>query len=221
MAAAWEEAAWDNRIFPLDEGTSIRYLIRPPRSEVYRGPVTIPAGTPTLERWRSVQLVWFRAFTVTVDLEHRADDRGYLVAHGDQGSGYGLYVLDGRLAFVHNDGRGHLRHLDGGPMPDGIRRVVADFAAPGQNLWDVTLHVEDDERGTLAGVPMLFGMAPFEGITVGRDPRSPVWWDLHERFGSFAYTGTLHTVAYDPGADAPDAPSTMIEMLREMGRAYE
>ena len=221
MAAAWEEAAWENRIFPLDEGTSIRYLIRPPRSEVYRGPVTIPAGTPTLERWRSVQLIWFRAFTVTVTLDHRDGDQGYLVAHGDQGSGYGLYVLDGRLHFVHNDGRGHVRDLDGGPMPDGAREAVADFSAPGQNVWDVSLAVDDEDRGRLEGVPMLFGMAPFEGITVGKDPRSPVSWDLYERFGSFAYTGAIRSVAYEPGPDAPDAPSTMIEMLREMGRAYE
>ena len=29
-----------------------------------RGPVRIPHGTPTLERWRSLQLVWFRPFDI-------------------------------------------------------------------------------------------------------------------------------------------------------------
>ena len=60
----------------------------------------------------------------------------------------------------------------------------------------------------------------FEGISVGRDPRSPVEWDLNRRFGSFAWTGALSSVTYTPGADAPDAPSTMVDMLREIGRAF-
>ena len=56
------------------------------------------AGTPTLERWRSVQLIWFRAVEIAVSLTYLAGDQGTLVAHGDQGSGYGLYVRDGRKA---------------------------------------------------------------------------------------------------------------------------
>ena len=35
LADAWEAAAWENRIYPLDEGTSIKYLLRPPRSAIY------------------------------------------------------------------------------------------------------------------------------------------------------------------------------------------
>ena len=225
MIDAWEAAAWANYIYPLDEGTSIRYLVRPPRSAVYaESPVTILPGTPTLERWRSVQLIWFKAFTAAVDLGeagYATGDQGYLFAHGDQGAGYGVYVLDGSLQFVHNDGRGHLRRLDAGPVPVGATSVVADFAAPGGNVWTVSLSVDGEDRGTIEGVPMLFGMAPFEGISVGRDPRSPVDWDLNRRFGSFAWTGALRSVNYTPGADAPDAPSTMVEMLRELGRAFE
>ncbi len=224
LTEAWEAAAWENRIYPLDEGTAVKYLVRPPRSAVFtERPVTIPAGTPTLERWRSVQLIWFKAVTVDVDLGagFSPGDQGYLVAHGDQGAGYGLYVLDDRLTFVHNDGRGHLRRLDGGPIGDRATSIVADFTAPGGNVWTVALAVDGDDRGSLDGVPMLYGMAPFEGISVGRDPRSPVDWGLHERFGSFAYTGPLRSVTYTPGPDAPDAPSTMVDLLREIGRAFE
>ena len=150
--------------------------------------MTILAGTPTLERWRSVQLIWFKAFTAGSTWAHRVRrrrDQGYLFAHGDQGAGYGLYrVLDGRPAFVHNDGRGHLRRLDGarcqwrhlgGRGLRGAGRQRLDGLAVGRRRGP----------GSLEGVPMLFGMAPFEGITVGRDP-APVDWDLHRRFGSFA-----------------------------------
>ncbi len=65
LTAAWEAEAWQNHIYPLDEGASIKYLARPERDEVYAAPVRIPRGTPTLERWRSVQLIWFRGFTIT------------------------------------------------------------------------------------------------------------------------------------------------------------
>jgi arylsulfatase len=221
LAAAWEAAAWANRVYPLDEGSGLKYLLRPERSAVYGEPVTILPGTPSLERWRSLQLLWFRALRITVALDFAAGDQGYLVAHGDQGGGYGLYVLDDELVFVHNNGRGVMRHLSGGTLATGVSDVVADFAAPGHQVWTVTLSVDGDVRGVLDGVPMLYGMAPFEGIDVGIDRRSPVEWEIYERFGPFPYTGTLHSVRYDPGPSAPDAPEHMLETLREMGRAFE
>ena len=131
LAAAWEDGAWTDHIYPLDEGSSIKYLQRPERSAVYGEPVTIRRGTPTLERWRSVQLLWFRSLTITVDLDHHSADQGMLVAHGDQGAGYALYVLDGELFFVHNNGRGGMLTVSGGAMPDGVQAVAADLRATG------------------------------------------------------------------------------------------
>ncbi|HEX5613515.1 MAG TPA: arylsulfatase [Acidimicrobiia bacterium] len=222
LADAWEQAAWANQVFPLDEGSSVRYLIRPPRNAVYtEHPIVIPRGTPTLERWRSVQLIWFRAFRVSVALDFRAGDQGVLVAHGDQGGGYALYVLDDTLHFAHNDGRGHMRSVSGGPIPSGTKEIVADFAAPGKNLWTLTLSADGVPLATLEEVPMLYGIAPFEGIDVGIDRRSPVSWALYERFGPFPFTGTLHSVRYEPGAPAPDSPNLMIDLLRELGSKYE
>ena len=123
----WEALAWENQVYPLDEGSAIKYLVRPERSAVYGEPVTIRRGTPTLERWRSVQLLWFRSVNIRVQLHHRAADQGMLVAHGDQGAGYALYVLDGELFFVHNNGRGGMLEVSGGAMADGVREVVADL----------------------------------------------------------------------------------------------
>jgi arylsulfatase len=200
----------------------VRYLIRPERSAVYaEHPIVIPRGTPTLERWRSVQLIWFRAFRVTLSLEFTPGDRGMLFAHGDQGGGYALYVLDDEVRFVHNDGRGAMRSCSGGALTAGAREVVADFAAPGKNVWSVTLAVDGQARGTLHDVPMLYGIAPFEGIDVGIDRRSPVSWELYERFGPFPFTGTLHAARVAPGEPAPDSPDRMIDLLRELGRRYE
>ena len=68
---------------------------------------------------------------------------------------------------------------------------------------------------------MLFGMAPFEGIDVGIDRRSPVSWEIYERFGPFPYTGRLHHVRYEPGEPAPDSAGRWKDMLREMGAKFE
>ena len=48
LAAAWEAAARFNDVYPLDEGSSIKYLIRPSWHEQLQRPITIPRGTPTL-----------------------------------------------------------------------------------------------------------------------------------------------------------------------------
>ena len=221
LAAAWEVAALANQVYPLDEGAGLKYLQRPARSAVFAAPVTIVPGTPTLERWRSLQLIWFRACTIRVSLDFGSGDQGYLVAHGDQGSGYGLYVRDDELVFVHNDGRGRMRELRGGPVPPGTQEIVADLAAPGESEWSVTLSVDGEERGTLEGVPMLFGIAPFEGIDVGIDRRSPVSWEIYEELGPFPYTGALRSVRYEPGDRAPESPEGMLDMLREMGAKFE
>ena len=221
LTAAWETAAWENRIYPLDEGASVKYVTRPERDLVYAEPVRIPRGTPTLERWRSVQLIWFRGFTVTVDLDHHHGDEGVLVAHGDQGAGYVLYVRLGELVLAHNDGRGHMTDVAAGPMPDGARAVRVEFTAPGDRRWDVSIAIDGEHRVTHEGLAMLFGIAPFEGIDVGIDRRSPVSWELYEQFGPFPYSGTLHAATYTPGNHAPDSPVHLSPMLRELGQRYE
>ena len=64
-------------------------------------------------------------------------------------------------------------------------------------------------------------MAPFQGIDVGIDRKSPVSWSVRERFGTFAWTGTLHGVTYRPGEMAPDAGARWLDVLREAGTKFE
>ena len=100
--------------------------------------------------------------------------------------------------------------------------MTVDFTAPGDRpLGRRRSRSTASARATHDGLPMLFGIAPFEGINVGIDPRSPVSWDLYERFGPFPYTGALAAVTYTPGEPAPDAPVHLVGMLRELGARYE
>jgi arylsulfatase len=221
LRAAWEEAAWENQMFPLDEGTGYRFLLRPPWTETYDQPVVIPAGTPSLDRWRSQRLILWRNATITASVDLAAGDAGTLVSHGDQGGGYALYIdTTGELVAVHN-GYGIERELRGPVVEPGPHELTLQIRCPGDDRWDLALEIDATEVAAADGFRLLMAMAPFQGIDVGIDRKSPVSWAVHERHGSFPFTGVLHQVTYLPGDPAPDHPENFLDMLREWGRKFE
>lgn len=223
LVAAWEEAAWANQVFPLDEGNALKHIIRPPWDDQLQEPCTILAGTPTLERYRSLALINFRSFRVTIELGEpgwQPGDEGILVAHGDQGGGYAVYVEGGHLRYVHN-GYGEMRDVDAGALTAGARHIELAMESPGNLVWHANLSVDGRPVQRIEGLVTLTAMAPFEGIDVGCDRRSPVSWDLYERYGTFPYSGRLRSVTYTPGEWAPDAATVWLDFLREAGARYE
>lgn len=221
LAAGWDAAARANQVFPLDEGSGLKYLRRPPRTELLDRRVVLRPGTPQLERWRSQRLIWYRSFVVDVTLTYAHGDGGVLVAHGDQGGGYALVVEDGAFRLEFNDGRGHMAQADAGPVPVGPTLLSAAFDAVGGGTWTARLSVDGQQRAELPALPLLFPMAPFEGISVGTDCKSPVSWRLYQAHGSFPFTGALDAVTYVPGPPAPDSPARMLDLLRELGARFE
>jgi hypothetical protein len=75
--------------------------------------------------------------------------------------------------------------------------------------------------GVLRVVGLFLGLSALEGLWVGRDPRSPVWWERHLSHGSFAWTGGQGPVTYVPGSEAPGMPEDVIDLLRKMGSRFE
>ena len=220
LALAWEEAAWTNQVFPLDDGNGLLMLQRRPEEAELRQPVTLLDGTPSLERYRSAQLVSFRSFEVDILVDHGPDDAGVLVAHGDQGGGFSVYVEDGHLWLAYNE-YGRLLTADAGPMVTGPTAVHLTAVAQEQLAWDLHLRVERGGAADLEGVAMLAGLAPLQGIDVGIDRRSPVSWPVYERHGPFPYTGDLTSVTYTPGAPGPYAPEVLVELLTAAAAAGE
>ena len=220
LEQAWDAAAWANQVYPLDEGNSVKMILRPPWYQDWAAETRLRPGTPTLERWRSQQLIFQKSFDVDVALRWRPGDQGMLVAHGDQGGGYALYVEDDRLLFVHN-AYGDLTTLDCGPLPAGAAGVRLAMENPGNLVWNARLSVDGEAVGEALGLVSLMAMAPFEGIDVGIDRRSPVSWDVYERHGPFAYAGDLHSVTYRPGELAPDAGSLWLDYIRSTGTRFE
>ena len=221
LSVGWHDAAVENNVYPLDEGTGWRWVVRPPDDDVFHDPVTIWPGTPTLERIRCGGLTWQRAFAITIEVSFAAHDEGVLVAHGDQGGGYSVEVRDGNLVFVHNDGQGTTAVRDAGALAASRHTVVVEVGAPGGAVWDVSVLIDGERRGESFTCPMMWPIAPFSGIDVGIDRSSPIDWRRYEADGPFPYTGTLHWVRYEPGELAPDAPARFVDFLREWGAKFE
>lgn len=220
MIDAWDDAAWRNRVYPLDEGTRLIRALRPPDHDALTHPITVLPGSPTVERYRSQRVIAGRSFTITIDLDHRAGDQGILVAHGGQDAGYVIWIEDGQLWFEINEA-GAPRRLDPMALPDSCRRIVVDVAAPGGRVWDLEISADGRPGIAAEGLMQIFGFLPYEGIDVGLDRRSPVSWELFQRHGSFPYTGAIERVHYEPGPLAPDAEEVRIDELREIGLALE
>ena len=220
LVDGWHAAAVANQVYPLDEGSGYRWVVRAPYAGDFEKAVTLWPGTPTLEPWRSRRLIWMRSFDIEASITMRAGDRGVLVSHGDQGGGYLLYIDDDRPVFLYNDGRGETTRVTGNPLQIGRRSIRVAVTAEAQRTWNVKLLVEGEEQGSVDALPTLFPMAPFEGIDIGLDRRSPVCWELAQAEGTFAYTGILHNVRYVPGADGPMTPKNFIDMMRQISAQF-
>ncbi|NUP62832.1 MAG: arylsulfatase [Nonomuraea sp.] len=203
LAAKWRAAAWLNTVFPLAD-TPGMLNTRPPTELALSEPVTIFPGTPVLERFRSSRLTSMRSFTIEASLDRRPGDEGVIVAHGDQGGGYVLYVEDGELRMTYNAYGVPVRAA--GPVPDGPVLVTARFTALPEMRWDVEVLAGEKPAFTIGRVPQLLGMAPFTGVSVGFDYGGPVDWELHERHGVFRCRRGLEWVRYVPGTKASYNP---------------
>ena len=106
-------------------------------------------------------------------------------------------------------------------MGSGQHEAVLQADAGEDYTWDFSVTVDGQSRGRLGPVLMLLGMAPFQGIDVGIDRRSPVSWPLYERHGSFRYRGTLESVTYQPGDPAPYSPEAVLRATIDAAHAFE
>jgi arylsulfatase len=214
LAAAWERAAATNDVFPLDEGVGLPRALRDPALPDV-GDLTLRPGTPTVSHRRSAELVHFRSFSVDVDFAWTDGDEGILVAHGDQGCGYVVYVEQGRVQLAWNE-YGRLHEAAGAALRPGAQHVELTVEVRADATCDAAI---GDAR--VDGVRVLGGLSPFEGIDIGIDRRSPVSWPLYERHGTFPYSGRIDRVRYRPGELLSNAPQLQVERMREAGLRFQ
>lgn len=125
-----------------------------------------------------------------------------------------------RLHLAYNE-YGVLHETDAGPLAPGAHVIVLAAEAEKGLRWSFTVSVDGEVRATPPSVHQLIGMAPFQGISVGIDRKSPVSWPLFERHRSFRYGGVLRSVTYTPGEPGPDSPEAVAAALKQAAAAFE
>ncbi|MFD3506462.1 arylsulfatase [Nocardia sp. NPDC058666] len=228
LAAAWDESAWANTVFPLL--TRADLFRRRPEEARFAAPVRLLPGTPTLERYRSQRLIAYRDFTITADLTgtrsaSSSDIRSPHIASPPSDNGptpvvaaqEGYRPGDEGVLVAHGDPLGgYVLYVEDGevvlgvnsygryasvgvPLPLGTREIRVRATVAPHLRWDFTIEVDGTPLAELTDQVQLVGMAPWTGISVGVDARGPVSWDLRERRGPFRYTGALRAITYTPG----------------------
>lgn len=221
LIETWHTLAVENNVYPMDEGSGFRWAVRSPYTEQFEKSITIWPGTPTLEPWRSRRLIWMRSYDVIATVRDlRPSDRGVLVSHGDQGGGYMLYIDDNRATYLYNDGHGKEHRLISEPLGEGSIVVQAAVTPDSLSACSVRLLINGEECGSLSGLHALFPMAPFEGIDIGADRRSPVCWSLAQREGTFAFTGSLEHVRYELGETSRMAAGRHLDHMRSIAERF-
>jgi len=213
LVEAFDRAARDNQVYPLDEGTAVKHLQHPPREAPQ--PVRILAGTPTLERHHAGLLIQGTVWRVSVDWAYRPGDEGVVLAHGGQAGGYQLHVEEGALWFEQNQYGAPHRF---GPVPlDGPASSLELRMEVSGGRWTATVSVDGEQRLRVPGLIRFLSFLPFEGIDVGICRRSPVSWDIYQRHGSFPFTGQLRSVTYHPDPDTWEQVDARLEEARALG----
>lgn len=198
LAMQWRNEAWRNTVFPLDDDGSL-HTVRPSSEANLSSPVELRPFRPPLERFRSSRLTVLRSFRVDIELRTSRTTHGVVLAHGDQGGGYQLAVHNGRLQLAYN-AYGLMHRATSALLTDGIHTISLMVDEQEELRCSLIVHLDGQAVVTIAGVPMLLGMAPFTGISVGYDYGSPVDWDLYTQHGSYRINDdALLSLRYVPG----------------------
>jgi arylsulfatase len=177
LKSLWEREAQSYNVFPLDDSTFERDLLRPPelggnRSHfVYYPPLEgIHKGSAPDLRGRS--------FTLRASIERdSATAGGVIAAQGGWFCGFALWVHEGRLSFDYNvSGLERTRILSTEAVPTGKSDVSVELnlGHPPSRSAEVTLRIDGREvgRGTLPRA--MPGMISHEPLDLGRDTQTAV-----------------------------------------------
>ena len=193
LATLWTEQAWRNTVFPINDDGSMWF--RKPESELrFSEPILIMPETAPMERYRSSRLTYLRSFSITTILN---DGDGVILAHGDQGGGYAIAATDDKVSVTYSEygkvTRAHMKR----PVSGSEFTIYFDF----MNDFTISIRGKVEHRivEVMAGKMPLIGMAPFTGISVWEDCGSPVDWEIHEKFGTYAFTGKRMPIKFEPG----------------------
>ncbi|HXF41906.1 MAG TPA: arylsulfatase, partial [Blastocatellia bacterium] len=198
----WSEAGRYN-VLPLDDRGVIRSLEQPglnrPRTVVtyYPGMASVPRGNMLNFRGRS--------YSITADVEIPSGGaEGVLFALGGRFGGFSFFVQKNRLNYAYNwVGLERYTVTSTEAVPPGSLKLRVEFTSAGPGSGTAALFINDRRvgEGKIARlVPITFGLS--EGVTVGRDPSTPVT----ESYQSpFLFSGKINKVVMELKEDTRQA----------------
>jgi len=198
----WSEAGRYN-VLPLDDRGVIRSIEQPglnrPRTVAtyYPGMTAVPRSNMLNFRNRS--------YTITADVEiPQRGAEGVLVSLGGRFGGFSFFIEKNRLSYVYNwVGLERYTVTSTEAPPAGSVKLRLEFTTAGPNSGVATLFINDKRvgEGKIARlVPITFGLS--EGLTVGRDPSTPVT----ESYQSpFEFNGKIKKVVMELKEDPKQA----------------
>lgn len=202
MIERWWSEAGKYNVLPLDDRGVIRSIEQPglnrPRTVVtyYPGMTQVPRSNMLNFRNRS--------YTVTADVEiPQGGAEGVLLSLGGRFGGFSFFVEKNRLNYAYNwVGLERYSVTSAEALPAGPAKLRLEFTTAGANST-ATLFINDKRvgEGKIARlVPITFGLS--EGLTVGRDPSTPVT----ESYQSpFEFTGKIKRVVMELKEDNKQA----------------
>ncbi len=203
LVEAFDRAAWENEVYPLDNRDRHERFIDTSAEEDAKAdlPHTFWPGAQTTHRAETIPLIHDRSFKLRVQFSHSDGDEGILWAIGDPVGGVVMYVEGGDLHLYYNC-FGDETSLPKFDLPAGQHEAVLDYEALGQRRGRGRILVDGEEKVAWSDLSPTLAYGIFEGLDVGLDRRGPVSWELYESHRSFPYTGSIAKVIIEPGAKA-------------------
>ena len=188
QALWWREAA-DNKVLPLDDRFAERFA---ENAERHRG------GRTRYELWAGMGHVptdaapdlRSRSYTITAEVLEGGD--GVLVAHGDETSGYSLFVEDGHLVHDLSVGGNHQIIRSDRPIPEGPSVLAFRMKRHGTSGTG-TLSIDGEPCGSFETDRIFVVTISWSGLDVGRDRVSPV----SDYEPPFEFTGRIRRVVIE------------------------
>jgi len=211
----WFMQASKFKVFPLDASTVERLLIPRPQLAPPRDKYVYYSGTGELEEGAAVN-VRNRSHSITADVEiPKEGAQGVLLCMGGTSGGYSLFInKEGKIQFTHNYcAIAEYDILSDAKVPAGKASVRFDFkvtgppdfkggkGAPGTGT--LFLNGKQVGQGKIpVTVPFRYCVSG-DGMCCGKDTGSPV---SSAYKGEFDFTGIIHRVTVDVGAELHPAP---------------
>lgn len=151
---------------------------------------------PKMGHTHAMPSILNRSYKITVPIDCPSkDSKGVLIAHGNQYSGYTMYIQNNRLYYEYNNVETVYIIESNQEIPVGKSTVRFEFSKTGQFQGKGSLFIDDHHVGVVDMPRTLPFIISMDGLTVGRDAYLPVSKNYAE-IGDFAFTGKIQKIDF-------------------------